>query len=93
MTKSTILAVAAVALATGPVVADSVIERLAPDNAIIIASAPDSSGSVDRFKRTALWRLYQSEAMQELIAGEEGDWFISNPTWAMPSDRRIVTRP
>jgi hypothetical protein len=62
-------ALATVAIATSPAVAESVIERLAPDNTVLIAGAASTSSTVDRFKRTAMWRLWQSDTMQELMAG------------------------
>jgi hypothetical protein len=43
------------------------IERLAPDDSVLIVSIDNFQQSLDRFKKTQMWALWQSEQIQALV--------------------------
>jgi hypothetical protein len=47
--------------------ASPTIERLAPDNSIVIVSVDDFEQAMTRFKRTGMWALWQSDEIQAMV--------------------------
>ncbi len=60
--------VAAVVMSSSIAVAQNPIERIAPENTILIAGTKDFKGMSERFQNTPLWALWNSEQLQKMRA-------------------------
>lgn len=63
-----LLAVTSVAALTivSPVLAQTTIERIAPENSVFVIGVKNAQESMQRVQRTALWSFWQSNEMKEL---------------------------
>ncbi len=48
--------------------AEPTIERIAPENSVVVAGIANAGQTLDRFRQTGLWKLWRSKAVQDLVA-------------------------
>ncbi len=67
MFKHTIVLSVAIGLCTASSFAQPTIDRLAPENSIVVAGIDDFKSSLKAFKKTPLWDLWQSDEFAEML--------------------------
>ena len=67
MFKHTIVLSVAIGLCTASSFAQPTIDRLAPENSIVVAGIDDFKSSLTAFKKTPLWDLWQSDEIAEMF--------------------------
>ena len=95
-----VVAAAATALAAPPLS----IRDLAPESSVLVAGADDLAGAWGRFRKTALWGLWESERFQkafapmmeemnEAMAESARDLGRPDSTWSMPASAGFALFP
>lgn len=68
--KLLIVSTAVITISAGSLSAQTTIERLAPENSVLIVGTKNAQTLMDHFKATGLWSLWQSDKLKTLRAEE-----------------------